>query len=156
MSSSEFSQEMGGSLNAQIEQLELAVVALEDEQRVIETELDDYAIDQQNISLLEEACNALDKLRDLGAEELFWGGGLSESVDLDDHSQQVRGRIDDLLQKTHELKEKKVAIQGQIDQHQSVLAYLFDEVQQAHAREERRQEEFALVERSQLSPIISL
>jgi len=143
VSSSEFSQEMG-SLNAQIEQLELAVVALEDEQRVIETELDDYAIDQQNISLLEEACNALDKLRDLGAEELFWGG-LSESVDLDDHSQQVRGRIDDLLQKTHELKEKKVAIQGQIDQHQSVLAYLFDEVQQAHAREERRQEEFALV-----------
>jgi outer membrane biosynthesis protein TonB len=143
VSSSEFSQEMG-SLNAQIEQLELAVVTLEDEQRVIETELDAYAIDQQNISLLEEACNALDKLRDMGAEELFWGG-LSENVDLDDHSQQVRGRIDDLLQKTHDLKEKRVNIQGQIDQHQSVLAYLFDEVQQAHSREERRQEEFALV-----------
>lgn len=142
MSSSEFSQEIE-SLNAQIEQLQLAVVTLEDEQRVVETELDNFAIDQQNISLLEEACNALDKLRELGAEELFWGD-LSENLDLSDHSQQVRSRIEGIQVQTKELAEKKGVLQGKIDQHLSVLDYLFDEVQQAHAREERRQEEFAI------------
>lgn len=138
------------SLNAQIEQLELAVVELEDEQRVIETELDAYAIDQQNIGLLEEACNALDKLRDLGAEELFWGD-LAEKVDFEDHSRQVRGRIEGIHDQTRELEERKEEIRAQMEQHQSVLDYLFDEVRHAQAREQRRQEEFAIVR--ELEPV---
>lgn len=143
MSSSEFSQEIE-SLNAQIEQLQLAVVTLEDEQRVVETELEAYAIDQQNVSLLEEACNALDKLRELGAADLFWGE-LGKQVDLADHSHQVHTRIKAIQQQTGELNEKKAGLQGQIDQHLGVLDYLFDEVQSVHAREARRQEEFAIV-----------
>jgi uncharacterized membrane protein YgcG len=143
VSSNEFTQEME-SLNAQIEQFTQAVVKLENEQRVIETELDEYAIEQQNVSLLEQACNALDQLSDMGAEDLFWGE-LSGKIDHKAHNKQVRSRIAELLSKTDSLNRKKEELQSQINQHMSVLDALFEEVEHAQARETRRVEEFTIV-----------
>ncbi len=154
MSSSEFSQELE-SLNAQIEQLQLAVVKLEDEKRVVETKLDDFAIERQNIGLLEEACNALDKLNELGVAELFWSG-LAASVDPQDHTSQVRERIETFSRQTRGLNDRRQALQAKIDQHLSVMEYLFDEVAQAEEREERRVEEFAVVREMSELPVRQL
>ncbi|MDX2479495.1 MAG: AgmX/PglI C-terminal domain-containing protein [Desulfuromusa sp.] len=132
-------------LNAQIEQLQLTVIKLEDELRVVEDELGSYAIDQQHFDILQDACNALDKLQELGASELFWAG-LPDGADTAGHSVRVRDRMSSFEEQIRNIEEKREVLQGEIDQHLGLLDYYLDEVQQVHDREQRRQEEF-LIER---------
>ena len=73
MDTSDLSQELE-PLNAQIEQLKTTVVKLEDELRAAEEELGTFAIDQQHFEILQEVSQAIDKLQELGAGELFWDG----------------------------------------------------------------------------------
>lgn len=142
MDTSYLSQELE-PLNVQIEQLQLKVVKLEDELRVIEAELESYAIDQQHFELLQEACNAIDKLQELGASQLFWDG-LPDSADTTGHSAQVRARMAGFEEQILDIKKKQEVLQKETDQHLGLLDYYFDEVQQVHDREQRRQEEFVI------------
>jgi hypothetical protein len=130
-------------LNAQIDQLQTAVVTLEGELRVVEEELDAFAIDQQQFDILQQACGALEKLQELDAGGLFWDG-LPEGAASSGHSERLRARIAAFEEQTRGLKEQQKSHQQKIDQHLELLDELFDEVQQAHAREERRQEEFVV------------
>ena len=142
MDTSLLSQELE-PLNAQIDQLQVAVVTLEGELRVVEEELDSFAIDQQHFDILQDACGALERLQELDAGELFWDG-LPQSADTAGHSERLRARIAAFEQQTCGLKEQRVALQEKIDQHLADLEELFYEVDQAHARDERRQEEFVI------------
>ena len=144
MDTSEFSEEME-SLNAQIEPLQEQVVLLEDELRAVDDELGAYAVEHQQTELLNDACAALERLAAIGAGDLFWEG-LPQPVDGQAHCARVRDRIAGVAEQTRELEERKKSLQAQMEQHLSVLDYLFDEAHQARMREERRQEEF-LVER---------
>lgn len=131
-------------LNVQIEQLQLASVELEDGLRGVEEELDSFAIDQQHIEILRDTCRSIDRLQELGVGELFWAG-LPEGAETS-HNERLWTRIAAFEIKTRDLKESRESLQEKIDQNLIELEGLFDDVQQAHAREERRQDEF-LVER---------
>jgi hypothetical protein len=131
-------------LNAQIEPLQEAVVKLESELRTIESELESFEIEQQQIDVLKDACNALDKLQELGVDELFWDG-LPAGIDSAGHRNRLRKRIDGFSDQTKDIKEKRTVLQEKLEQHLRVLDYLFDEVEQAHILEENRLEEFAIV-----------
>ena len=130
-------------LNAQIEPLQEAVVKLENELRAVDSELEAFEIEQQQVEVLKDACKALDRLQELGAEELFWEG-LPAGTDSAGHRSRLQQRIDGFTDQTKGIQEKRASLQEKIEQHLSVLDYLFDEVQLAHAREERRMEEFAI------------
>ncbi len=142
MDTSNLSQELE-PLNAQIEQLQMKVMKLEDELRVVEEELGTFAIDQQHFEILQDACNALDKLQELGAEELFWAG-LPKNSDTTGHSTLVRARMAEFEVKIGDIQKRQTFLQGELDQHLSLLDYFFDEVEQVHEREQRRQEEFVI------------
>lgn len=141
MNTSILSQELA-PLNAQIDELQEAVVYLEGELRAVEAELDTFAIDQQQFDILQDACNALDRLQELGAGKLFWDG-LPEGVD-SSHNERLRSRIAGFRKQTVGLEEKRADLQNILNQRLSDLDELFDEVQQAYEREERRQEEFVV------------
>jgi len=130
-------------LNAQIEQLQEAVVKLEGDLRVVEAELEEFAIDQQHFDILQDACNALDRLQELGAGELFWDG-LQDGSDGSGHRERLRQRIAGFKARTAGFEEQRESLRNQIDQQLDEIDYMFDEVQQAYAREERRQEEFVI------------
>ncbi|MDX2493866.1 MAG: AgmX/PglI C-terminal domain-containing protein [Desulfuromusa sp.] len=142
MDTSYLSQELE-PLNAQIEPLQLKVVELENELRVVEEEIGTFAIDQQHFEVLQEAWTALDKLQELDAGKLFWDG-LPEGLDAAAHSDRLQERISGFKEKTRDIYEKREYLQGEIHQHLGVLDYLFDEVQQAHERDQQRQEEFVI------------
>ncbi|MCD6581865.1 MAG: AgmX/PglI C-terminal domain-containing protein [Desulfuromusa sp.] len=142
MDTSYLSQELE-PLNAQIEQLQTTVVKLEDKLRVVEEEIGTFAIDQQHFEILQEASQAIDKLQELGAGELFWDG-LPEGVDTTEHSNRLRARIAAFNAETRDIQEQRSTLQGEIDQHLGILDYYFDEVQQIHEKEQRRQEEFVI------------
>jgi hypothetical protein len=137
-------------LNAQIDKLQLAVVTLEGELRGLEDEIDSFAIAQQNFDILRDATRALDSLQELGAGELFWDG-LPEDADISGHSERLWTRIADFDERTRDLKLNRAEIEKKIGQQMAELDGLFEEVQQAKAREERRQDEFLVVR--EMSPL---
>jgi outer membrane biosynthesis protein TonB len=136
------SQELA-PLNAQIDEIKQAVVTLEGDLRGVEAELETFVIERQRVDILQDACAALDRLQDLGAADLFWEG-LADGEAAVVHGERLRGRIADFKARTVELEEKRESRQTLIDQQLDELDYLYDEVRQAYAREERRQEEFVI------------
>jgi outer membrane biosynthesis protein TonB len=130
-------------LNAQIDEFKQAVVTLEGDLRGVEAELETFAAERQQVDVLQDACAALDRLQDLGAFDLFWDGLADGEVAMA-HSERLRGRIADFEAQTAGLEEKRESLQTRIDQQLDELDYLYDEVQQAYAREERRLDEFVI------------
>jgi hypothetical protein len=137
-------------LNAQIEQTRGKLEVLKDELRVVEAEFDTFSTDKQRFDALRVVCDALDKLGGLEASELFWEG-VPEVKDTPGHLARIRGRIAEFEEVIRGVLEKQASLKAQVNQHLDDLDYLYEEVRDAHAREERRKEEF-IVER-EISPV---
>ena len=137
-------------LNTQIEQVEQKREALESELRVVEAEINKFSADRQRFDALQDVCNALDKLSELKADELFWEG-IPEAKDAALHVEQVRSRVARFEGKISGVLEKQASYQEQINQCLDELQILDEEVRDAYGREERRKEEF-VVER-EISPV---
>jgi len=140
--SSVLSQELE-PLNAQIDEFKQSVEMLEDDLRGVEAELDAFAAERQHVEVLQDACAALDRLQDLGAADIFWDG-LADGDAAVVHRERLCGRIADFKARTKELEEKRESLKTQINKKLDELDYLYEEVQQAYAREEKRLEEFQI------------
>jgi outer membrane biosynthesis protein TonB len=130
-------------LQAGIEQAEARLKLLEGELRGLETELDAYSAEIERYDALRDVCQALDRLKELEAGELFWG----EVTEIDDaagHTARLRERIARFEGETQGLQERKASVNTQVGQCRDELYDLHEEVRQAYAREERRQEEFVV------------
>ncbi len=149
MNTSLLAQELA-PLNAQIEQTRGKIKLLEDELRVVEAELETFSADKQRFDALQDVCNALGRLAELGAEELFWEG-VPEARETAGHLEWLRERVAGFAQGIRGIQEKRESLKAQVDQRLDELDYLYEEVRQAYGREERRQEEF-VIER-EISPI---
>ena len=130
-------------LNTQIEQVEQKREALESELRVVEAEINKFSADRQRFDALQDVCNALDKLSELKADELFWEG-IPEAKDAALHVEQVRSRVARFEGKISGVLEKQASYQEQINQCLDELQILDEEVRDAYDREERRKEEFVV------------
>jgi hypothetical protein len=137
-------------LNVQIEQVEEKHEALESELRVVEAEINKFSADRQRFDALQDVCNALDKLSELKADELFWEG-IPDAKDAARHVEQVRSRVAHFEGEISGILEKQASYQEQINQCLDELNMLYEEVRDACDREERRKEEF-VVER-EISPV---
>jgi outer membrane biosynthesis protein TonB len=137
-------------LNAQIEQTRKKRQALEDELRVVEAKIETFSDARQRFAALEDVCKALDKLGELKAEDLFWKG-IREAGEAAGHLEMVRERVIRFEGQIHGILEKQASLQEQIQRYDDELDLLFDEVHDAHDREQRRKEEFT-IER-EISPV---
>jgi len=137
-------------LNAQIEQIRGKLEVLEDELRTVEAEVETFSAERQRFDALREVCDAFDKLGELKAEALFWEG-LPQIGKTAGHMEKVRGRIAGFEGEISGILEKQASLQTKIDQKNDELAFYYEEVREAHEREERRKEEF-VVER-EISPV---
>jgi hypothetical protein len=137
-------------LKTQIEQVEQKREALESELRVVEAEINKFSADRQRFNVLQDVCNALDKLSELKADELFWEG-IPEAKDAARHVEQVRSRVARFEGEISGILEKQASYLEQINQCLDEQQILDEEVRDAYDREERRKEEF-VVER-EISPV---
>jgi outer membrane biosynthesis protein TonB len=137
-------------LHAQIEKTQQKLEALEGELRVVETELETFSADRQRFDALRDACNALDTLVELKADELFWSE-LPEVKDTAGYVERLRGRIAGFEGEISGIVEKQKSLKEQINQRLGDLDIFNEEVHEAYEREERRQEEF-VIER-EISPV---
>jgi outer membrane biosynthesis protein TonB len=130
-------------LNAQIELIQQKRETLENELRVVEAELEKFSAARQRFDALREVCDALDKLEEMKAEQLFWKG-IPGTEDAGGHLMRARNRVARFEEKIGGIVEKQAVLQAKVDKHSDQLDYLYDEVDDAHDREERRQEEFVI------------
>lgn len=137
-------------LNAQIEQVEGTLAELRGEMRATEAELETFSADRLRFDLLREACNALDRLGELQAGQLFWGE-VPEVKDPSGHMARLRNGIACFDGKIRGVLERQANLRAQANRCLEELNYLDDEVHDTYARDERREEEFA-IER-ELSPV---
>lgn len=142
------SQELD-QLNAQIKLVQQAIAKLEADLQIVEAEIATFATDQQRYDTLQDACNALDRLEELGAGEIFWNG-LAEATDATEHGERLRSRIAAFNDRTRDTQEKRDSLLEDIAEQQNTLYCLFDEVEELHLLEEQRRDEF-VVERD-MSP----
>ncbi len=134
------------ALNAQIEEVQNQIVKLDTDLRVVESEYESFALEKQCFDTLRETCDALDKLGSLGADSLFWG-----KTDGSGHKKRIRERIATFEDETRGVLDRRQDLQGQIEQCNYQLDDLFEELWEARALEEERQEEFVIVR--EMSPM---
>lgn len=130
-------------LNAQIELTRRKYETLEEQLRVVEGTLETFSEKRQRFEALGEVCNALDKLGQLEAGELFWGG-ITKNGGAAEHLARVRGRVSRFENEISGVLEKQTELQIQIQQQENNLEILYDAVREAQEREERRKEEFVV------------
>jgi len=137
-------------LNAKFEQVRGTLAELEREMRAVEAELETFSADRLRFDALRDACNLLDRLDQLEAGQLFWGE-LPEIKDPAGHMARLRSRIATFDGEIRGVVEKQANLKAQANQCLDELDCLDDEIRNAHARDERREHEFA-IER-ELSPV---
>ena len=130
-------------LNVQIEKARQKREAIESELRVVEAELKTFSADRQRFDALQDVCNALEKLGELKADELFWEG-IPEAEDAAGHVERLRSRVARFEGEISGILEKQASYQEQINQCLDELNILDEEVRDAYDREERRKEEFVI------------
>jgi hypothetical protein len=137
-------------LNAQVEQVRGKLAKLEGEMGAVEAELETFSADRLRFDLLRDACNVLDRLGELQAGQLFWGE-VPEFRDPAGHMARLRSRIAGFDEEIRGVLEKQADLKAQANRCLGELECLDDEIHEAYARDERREEEFA-IER-ELSPV---
>ena len=130
-------------LNIQIEQARRKHDVLGSELRSVEAELETFSAERQRFAALRGACDALDRLKELKADELLWGG-ISEAPNIAGYMEGARSRLAAFEGEIRGILEKQASLREQINQCLDELDVLEDEVRNAYDREERRQEEYII------------
>ncbi len=130
-------------LIAQIEQVRTKLDALEADLRLTEVKLETIPQHEQRFEALQEVCTALDRLTELEAAELFWSQ-LAQPDDAERHRHRLQERIEALPEKIQRVQERQAALKEQIADRNIELDVLFEEVHDAYAREQHRQEELVI------------
>jgi len=130
-------------LKSQIEKAALVRGSLEDKLRAVESELEKVSEERARFNALKEVCNALDRLAELNADELFWED-FPEVSDSTDHVQRLRARAAGFEGQISGFLEKQASLKVEIDRCLDEIEFLNREVSEAYEREDRRQEEFVI------------
>ena len=142
MNSSIFEEELA-PLKSQIEKAGQIHASLEGKLRAVESELEKVSTERARFDALKEVCNALDRLAELNAGELFWKD-FPDVSDASDHVERLRDRAAGFEGEISGFLEKQASLKEQIDRCLDEISLLNSEVSDAYECEERRQEEFVI------------
>jgi outer membrane biosynthesis protein TonB len=149
MNSSILAEELA-PLKSQIEKAAHIRESLKGELHAVESELGKFSAERQRFDALKEVCNALDRLAELNAGELFWKD-FPDISDSSDYVARLRSRAAGFEGAISGFLEKQASLKEQIDQCMDEIEILNREVSEAYEREEQRHEEF-IIER-EASPV---
>lgn len=132
-------------VQAQIEQAHERLSGLEQDLRELDREMEELLVRSAHYELLDQICGNLDQLRDIGAEELFWGPRIGEAQ-ASDHLRDVRARIENFQHERESIQSQRDALLEGIKSGQEVLDILEDDLLEILIAEEEKEAEW-LIER---------
>lgn len=138
---SNFNAQQGdNSLNNQIAEVIRRLEALEEKRRAFDDELNAHANQRVQYQLLGTICTSLDRLAEMGASDLFWGGESAPEKQL----QRVRENVAEFERKIGAIDGARNAVQTEIDQEEVTLQLLNEELAEQEREAERKAQEFAI------------
>ncbi len=133
------------SLQDQIARVTRKLEGLDEKLRALDAELNAHANQRVQYQLLGTICTSLDKLEEMGASDLFWGGELA-GYSPDKQLQRVRHNVAEFERKIGAIEDVRNGVQAEIDAEENALQLLNSELAEQEAEAERKAHEF-LVER---------
>jgi hypothetical protein len=133
------------ALQAQLAQARERLDVLMRDLRRVDDELAGLAPERERHRLLQEACDALQRLGETGAASLFWGDGVAAGMQ-HERLRHPRSHIDALARRFAGIDSRRQALLGEIARAQAQACLLEDDVWDAQEEEERRKWEW-IVER---------
>ncbi len=131
------------ALSEQLEQARARLDEVERELRAYDLELERLSGERQQIQLLHEVCGGLEKLSELGADELFWKGVVS-----DGHANAslalVRGRVDEFNRRIAEIESGRQSLLEKSEREQLTADYIEDDIFEAEQAEYERSLEWVV------------
>jgi hypothetical protein len=133
------------TLSDRIGQTQEELGGLEHNLRAIDREMATLAAQRDRYQLLDDACRSLDKLRELGSEELFWGTQ-SPAGESARRIHDARLRVESFHAELAHVEQRRESILLGIREGQEVLDILEDDLLEVQEQEELRKAEW-LVDR---------
>jgi outer membrane biosynthesis protein TonB len=130
-------------LQAQVDHAVGQLGGLERNLHAITGELDAIAVQREQHLLLEQTCGSLEKLAELGGQNLFWGDG-HEPSRVEVHLDRVRQRVAGFRERVAEIESRQQAIVEQIAAGRKVLAILEDDLDEQRQEEEELRNEWVV------------
>ncbi len=130
-------------LNARIEKVRETITRLKKKVRAVDAELDAIATERERYELLNDICQALDKLDELGAGHLFWGKGAA-AQDTVAHLSRVRSAASDFTEKVAAIEQRRQTFQDKIQEQLLQFDLLSDALLEQQEREEQSKYEFVV------------
>ena len=128
-------------LRAQLEQSRERLDGFVRELHVIDAELEDLATERCQYELLHEVCGGLEKLGQLGATGLFWGGRAADR-EAEDHLRLVRSRVDEFQRRLGVTESSREAVLDKLRCEEENSELLQDDALEAQWQEEQRKLEW--------------
>ena len=132
-------------LRSQIDQVEQKLDGLAGSLRVIDGELSKLGPQREQFGLVQNVCESLEKLRDLGHADMFWGKN-ADQRGAESHLREVRERLDEFTEQIKTIEGRRQALLDDIQQGHYVLHLLEGDLAEVEAEEEARRQEW-IVER---------
>jgi hypothetical protein len=130
-------------LQAQVDEALEKLGGLEQNLHAIKTELDALAVQREQHLLLAQTCASLDKLAELGAQNLFWGDG-HEPGRISSQLDRARQRVAGFHERIAEIEGRRQAILDEIGAGRDVLAILEDDLDEQRQEEEDLRNEWVV------------
>jgi len=131
------------ALNAQLAEARGRIDKLSSELGFVESELASMETERQQFSLLQDVCVGLEKLNELGADDLFWKGRL-DVHDGVHHVRQVREKVDEFGRHFDQVESKRVSIVEKIKEEQNEVDFIADDLFELKRREEQKKLEWVI------------
>jgi hypothetical protein len=115
------------------------------ELRALDAQLESLATERKQHRLLQDACGALEELRQTGGARLFWGDGAAADMS-DERLRSARSRVEVFQKRVTEIEESRRALLEEMSRLEEHTYLLEDDVFEALDEEEQRKHEW-IVER---------
>jgi len=137
-------------LREQIDRVEAKLGGLSNDLRAVDGELTELLPQREQFELVQNVCDSLERLRELGVSRMFWGEKADEH-EADRHIEEVRGRLGTFTEQIKVIEDKRQALLDDIKQGYQVLHLLEGDLFEIQEEEDERLREW-IVER-EVGPI---
>ncbi|MGD8639799.1 MAG: AgmX/PglI C-terminal domain-containing protein [Gammaproteobacteria bacterium] len=135
---------------ARIAEYQEVIKRLEADLATVDGELDSIADERQQYEVLSGVCENLEKLNEIGGNDLFWSGLVNEGQ-VDDQLKRLRDQVDFFERRIRKVTDRRDGIAEEIKNNNFQIALLEDEIDYLKERQEESKHEY-IVER-EIKPV---
>jgi hypothetical protein len=131
----------GEPLREQIDRVEAKLGGLSNDLRAVDGQLSELAPKREQFGLVQNVCDSLERLSELGVANIFWGDK-ADAIDTERHVDEVRSRLGEFTEQVKGIEAKRQALLDDIQQGYQVLHLLEGDLFEIQEEEDERKREW--------------